>query len=145
MLSIEGTYNTITWNTNEATAFIIVDQPGTYSVTTEDANGCVGTDEITIVVKSGCGAIAVEIPKMFSPNDDARNDRWVIGGIENYSECTMKIFDDKGVGIFQQTGYPLEGWDGVHKNGRPVPDGVYYFILACPDRTPVTGAVTILR
>ncbi len=145
MLSIEGVYNTITWNTNETASFIIVSQPSTYSVTTEDANGCIGTDEITITERSGCGAIAIEIPKMFSPNDDARNDRWVIAGIENYGECTMKIFDDKGVGIFQQTGYPLEGWDGLHKNGRPVPDGVYYYILACPDKTPVTGAVTILR
>jgi gliding motility-associated-like protein len=145
MLSLEGTYTTITWNTNESTAFIIVDEPSTYSVTTEDANGCTGTNEITILTKSGCGAIEIEIPKMFSPNDDTRNDRWVIGGIENYTDCTMKIFDDKGVDIFQQTGYPLEGWDGLHKNGRPVPDGVYYFILGCPDRTPVSGAVTILR
>jgi gliding motility-associated-like protein len=145
MLSIEGVYNTITWNTNETASFIIVSQPSTYSVTTEDANGCIGMDEIIIAERSGCGGIAIEIPKMFSPNDDARNDRWVINGIENYGECTMKIFDDKGVGIFQQTGYPQEGWDGLHKNGRPVPDGVYYYILDCPDKTPVTGAVTILR
>jgi gliding motility-associated-like protein len=114
-------------------------------VATEDANGCTGFDEIILSLKSGCGAVEIEIPLMFSPNDDARNDRWVIGGIENYSECTMKIFDDKGVGIYQQTGYPLEGWDGFSKSGRPVPDGVYYFILGCPDRNPVTGAVTILR
>jgi gliding motility-associated-like protein len=145
MLSIEGTYTTITWNTNEASAFIIVNEPNTYNVITEDGNGCIGTDEITIGLRSGCGEIDIEIPKMFSPNNDTRNDRWVIEGIENYSECTMKIFDDKGVGIFQETGYPLEGWDGSHKNGRAMPDGVYYYILACPDRTPVTGSVTILR
>jgi gliding motility-associated-like protein len=145
MLSIEGDYKTITWNTNESSSFIIVTQPNIYSVLTEDANGCIGTDEIVISERSDCGGLAIEIPKMFSPNDDTRNDRWIITGIENYTECTMKIFDDKGVGIFQQTGYPQEGWDGLQKNGKPAPDGVYYYILACPDKTPVTGAVTILR
>jgi gliding motility-associated-like protein len=145
MLSIEGTYKTILWNTNEASTFIIVDTPATYTVTTEDMNGCTGVDEIVVAEKSNCGVVDLEIPLMFSPNDDTRNDRWIIGGIENYSDCTMRIFDDKGVGIYQQTGYPLAGWDGVNGAGRPVPDGVYYYILGCPDRTPVTGAVTILR
>ena len=145
MLSIEGTYNTITWSTNETSAFIIVEEPATYTVTTEDANGCPGADEIILARKANCGAVDIEIPLMFSPNDDTRNDRWVIGGIENYSECTMNIYDDKGVGIYEQTGYPSEGWDGVGGNGRPVPDGVYYYILGCPDRTPVTGAITVLR
>lgn len=145
MLSIEGAYTTITWSNNETTAFILITEPGTYSVATEDVNGCIGNDEIIIGQKAGCGDVLIEIPKMFSPNADTQNDRWVIGGIENYGECTMKIFDDKGVGIFQQTGYPVEGWDGLHKNGRPVPDGVYYFILVCPDKNPITGAITILR
>jgi gliding motility-associated-like protein len=145
MLSIEGAYSTITWNTNETAAFIIVEEPATYTVTTEDANGCTGEDEIILARKANCGAVDIEIPLMFSPNDDTRNDRWVIEGIENDSGCTMKIYDDKGVGIYQQTGYPPEGWDGVSGNGRPVPDGVYYYILGCPDSTPVTGAVTILR
>jgi gliding motility-associated-like protein len=145
MLSIEGPYTTITWSNNETSAFIIVEDPATYTVTTEDANGCAGADEIILASKSGCGSVDIEIPLMFSPNEDARNDRWIIGGIENYSECTMNIYDDKGVGIYQQTGYPSEGWDGVGRSGRQVPDGVYYYILGCPDRTPVTGAVTILR
>jgi gliding motility-associated-like protein len=145
MLSIEGTYTTVTWSNNETAAFILVTEPTTYTVVTEDANGCIGNDEIVIGQKSGCGDVEIEIPKMFSPNADARNDRWVIDGIENYSECTMKIYDDKGVGIFQETGYPTEGWDGSNKNGRPLPDGVYFFILVCPDKNPIMGAVTILR
>lgn len=145
MLTVEGIYTTITWNTNEVAEFIIVEEPNSYSVTTEDINGCIGMAEITIAAKSSCVTVAIEIPKMFSPNGDARNDRWVIDGIENYSECTMKIFDDKGVDIIEHEGYPLEGWDGLNRNGRPVPDGVYYYMFGCPDRTPMSGAVTILR
>ena len=144
MLSVAGTYSAITWSTEEATSFIVVDQPGTYSVTTEDSNGCGGSDDISINVRTGCGKIEIDAPNMFSPNGDTQNDRWVISGIENYSDCTMKIFDDKGVNIFQQTGYPVEGWDGLY-NGRLMPDGVYYYIFSCPDGKPKTGAVTIIR
>ncbi|HKY54071.1 MAG TPA: gliding motility-associated C-terminal domain-containing protein, partial [Anaerolineales bacterium] len=144
MLSIEGTYSTITWSTNETTAFIIVTQPGPYTVETEDSNGCIGNDDIAVAESAGCGSIELDIPNMFSPNGDTRNDRWVITGIEDYPECTMKIYDDKGVRIFQQTGYPAEGWDGVY-NGKSLPDGVYYYVFSCPAGKPKTGSVTILR
>ena len=144
ILSIEGTYSTITWNTGETAAFIVVAQPGPYSVTTEDSNGCAGNDDISIAETAGCGTLELEIPNMFSPNGDTRNDRWVISGVENYPECTMKIYDDKGVRVFQQTGYPVDGWDGVY-NGKSLPDGVYYYIFSCPDGKPKTGSVTMLR
>jgi gliding motility-associated-like protein len=144
MLSIAGTYSTITWNTGETAAFIIVSLPGPYTVTTEDSNGCVGNDDIAIAESAGCGTIELNIPNMFSPNGDTRNDRWVISGAEDYPECTMKIYDDKGVRIFQQTGYPAEGWDGVY-NGKSLPDGVYYYVFSCPEGKPKTGSVTIFR
>ena len=144
MLSIEGTYSTTTWSTGETTAFVVVSQPGPYSVTTEDSNGCVGNDEISITETAGCGTIELDIPNMFSPNGDTRNDRWVISGVESYPACTMKIYDDKGVRVFQQTGYPVEGWDGVY-NGKSLPDGVYYYVFSCPDEKPKSGSVTILR
>jgi len=144
MLSIEGTYSAITWNTGETAAFIIVSQPGPYTVTTEDAGGCAGNDDISIAETVGCGELELDIPNMFSPNGDTRNDRWVISGAEKYPTCTMKVYDDKGVRIFQQTGYPAEGWDGVY-NGKSMPDGVYYYVFSCPDGKPKTGSVTILR
>ena len=144
MLSLEGTYNTITWSTGETTTFIVVNQPGPYSVTTEDSNGCVGNDDIAIAETAGCGEIDLNIPNMFSPNGDTQNDRWVITGVEGYPQCTMKIYDDKGVRVFQQTGYPMEGWDGVY-NGKSLPDGVYYYVFSCPDGKPKSGSVTILR
>ena len=144
MLSIAGTYSTITWSTGETAAFIIVSQPGPYTVATEDSNGCVGNDDISIGEAVGCGTIELDIPNMFSPNGDTRNDRWVITGVENYPSCTMAVYDEKGVRIFQQTGYPIEGWDGIY-NGKALPDGAYYYVFSCPDVKPKTGSVTILR
>ena len=144
-LVVEGTYNTFDWSSGETAPFITIDRPGTYSVTTTDAGGCVGMDTITIEEPPGCGTINLDIPKMFSPNGDAKNDRWIISGVESYSRCTMKVYDDKGVNIYQQTGYPPEGWDGIF-NGRSLPDGVYYYIFSCPDSDrPLTGSVLIIR
>ena len=47
-LSIAGTFSSITWSTSETSASISVAQPGTYTVSTTDANGCPGNDDIVI-------------------------------------------------------------------------------------------------
>lgn len=47
-LSITGTFNAITWNTTETSASITVSQPGQYSVSTVDGNGCEATSQIDI-------------------------------------------------------------------------------------------------
>lgn len=48
MLSITGTFSSISWSTSETTSSITVNQPGTYTVTTTDGNGCTGNSTLTI-------------------------------------------------------------------------------------------------
>jgi gliding motility-associated-like protein len=145
-LSVAGTFATYQWNTSATTASIDVSTPGDYSVTTTDANGCVGNASITLTTKSDCptGSTILEFPLVFTPNGDVQNDRWVIPGIENYNECTMNIFDGRGRRVFQVTGYPVEGWDGTF-DGKEVPEGTYYFVFGCPAGTPSSGSVLIVR
>lgn len=49
-LTIAGTFASILWSNSENTNTVSV-APGTYSVTTVDANGCAGEDEIIITLK----------------------------------------------------------------------------------------------
>ncbi|MGC3945183.1 MAG: FG-GAP-like repeat-containing protein [Chryseolinea sp.] len=144
VLTLNNSYPSAVWSNGASGISISVDQPGNYSVNTTDANGCKGIDDIEIILKSDCGEVVVLIPNMFSPNGDTRNDRWVIPGLETHQNCTMSVFDDKGVRVFRQSEYPNDGWDGSF-NGKPLPDGVYYYYLACPDSKPKTGSVTIVR
>ncbi|MEJ7646086.1 MAG: FG-GAP-like repeat-containing protein [Chryseolinea sp.] len=143
-LTVTGDYSAINWNTGETGSVITVTQPGSYTIETQDATGCTGVAEISIGLKPGCGSVTIAIPNMFSPNGDFRNDRWVIPEVDKYLECTMNIFDDKGVSVFKQKGYPIEGWDGSY-NGKLLPDGVYYYLFACPSGRPLTGSVLIIR
>ena len=135
---------TVNWSNGVTAATTSVNEPGTYSVNTVDANGCKGVSELVLALSDNCGVIEILIPNMFSPNGDTRNDRWVIEGLDVYQNCTVNVFDDKGVSVYKQSSYPMEGWDGSF-NGKSLPDGVYYYVLSIPDRKPMTGSVTILR
>lgn len=145
-LSVAGNFTTYQWNNTATTASIEVSDPGDYSVTTTDANGCVGNASIILTTKTDCptGSTDLAFPLVFTPNGDVQNDRWVIPGIENYNDCTMNIFDGRGRRIFQVTGYPVEGWDGTF-DGKEVPDGTYYFVFGCPTGKPTSGSVLIVR
>lgn len=48
ILSVNDTFETIEWSNNDTNSSTTVTEPGTYSVTTTDANGCPGEDEIII-------------------------------------------------------------------------------------------------
>jgi gliding motility-associated-like protein len=145
-LSVIGAFNTFIWNTGSTTASIQVTEPDTYTVITTDANGCIGNAQTILTEKPGCEEGAegdsYTIPKVFTPNGDLSNDMWII--VPSVQECTMNIFDGRGRRIFETKNFPDSGWDGF-ANGKLVPDGTYYYVLACPSAKPVTGSVLIVR
>ncbi len=50
-LSLAGNFSTINWSTGETTNAIVVLQPGVYTVSTQDQNGCIGNGTIEILSK----------------------------------------------------------------------------------------------
>ena len=50
-LSITGSYTSTTWSNGATGSSITINQPGTFSIVTLDANGCTGNDEIIIDAK----------------------------------------------------------------------------------------------
>jgi gliding motility-associated-like protein len=147
-LSLNGTFNSIEWFAQGASIStsptVEITQPDAYSVTVTHANGCMGTNEITIDPSTNCEVVTLVVPNMFSPNGDGQNDHWQVGGIESVPDCTMKVFDDRGTTLLEKKGYDTMGWDGTY-NGKMLPDGVYFYILTCPDMKPVRGSVLIVK
>lgn len=47
-LTVEGGYDTYNWNTGETTENILISQGGAYSITVSNADGCNGSDIITV-------------------------------------------------------------------------------------------------
>jgi gliding motility-associated-like protein len=113
----------------------------TYTVTGAFTEGCSAQATVTVLVD--VSEINIQIPLAFSPNGDEANQKWEIQGIENYPDCTMNVFDSRGKRIYQKKGYDNQ-WDGTY-DGKPVPNGTYYYVFGCPNLKPLTGSVLIFR
>lgn len=113
----------------------------TYTVTVTDVNGCRGSDTMHVFIYP-----QIFIPNGFSPNTDGKNDFWVIDNIQQFTDCTVEIFNRWGEPLFYSKGY-TNLWDGKYK-GKDLPVGTYYYVInlnhpAFP--TPYTGPLTIFR
>jgi gliding motility-associated-like protein len=83
-------------------------------------------------------------PTAFTPNNDGQNDFFVIPCLQNTKEkAAITIFNRWGSLVFETDNY-ISDWDGTHKN-RPLPDGVYFYILQIEGKTPQNGSIEIKR
>lgn len=111
------------------------------------------------------------IPNVFTPNGDGRNDYFSIQG-NGLRSAEVSIFNRWGAKIFSKTydistftydnTTPAGGgdyknyimWDGTNKNGNKVDDGVYFYVLKpvgmdgnsiTPKTGKLSGSVTIMK
>jgi len=88
------------------------------------------------------------IPNFVSPNGDGLNDVFEIECAPDFSEMEVLIYNRWGNMVwFSEHGY-LNDWGGTWlKNGKPLPDGTYYYVVRyneflIPDRS---GDLLLLR
>ncbi|HEX6168502.1 MAG TPA: YCF48-related protein [Chitinophagaceae bacterium] len=132
---------------NNANTFSPIAKPSvttTYTMTVRNTDNCTSTDDVKITVLPYC----VKVMNAFSPNGDGANDRWIV---TNGAGCTNRIkaavFNRYGHQVYINENYQ-NNWDGTF-NGKPVPDGTYYYAITyffINGRTAIVkGDVTILR
>lgn len=107
---------------------------GMYSVVVTDANGC--TARATITLKQ---PMVLEMPSGISPNNDDKNDFFVVRGIEAYPENELRVFNRWGNLVYQKNNYANE-WKGENNQDNPLPDGTYFVIF---DAFTSDGAITL--
>ncbi|MEO0789204.1 MAG: gliding motility-associated C-terminal domain-containing protein, partial [Bacteroidota bacterium] len=121
-----------------------------YQLTIIDANGCVLTDEVSVLVDKAQNVYA---PNSFSPNEDGVNDRFTIyGGPDVVVVRQLRIFNRWGDEIFVAENIPPNdlsvGWDGRF-NDRMVDIGVYLFMAEVQffdgRTTVISGEIAVLR
>ncbi|GCC53029.1 PKD domain-containing protein [Chryseotalea sanaruensis] len=144
VLRVNDGFSSITWSNGEITQEITITEPALLFVTTIDANGCEGSGSLEITQVADCSEPEIIIPNMFSPNGDNQNDNWIVAGIEGISDCEMKVFDERGMRVYEKKGFEPTGWDGTF-NGKIVPSGTYYYVFTCPGRKAMTGSVLIVK
>jgi gliding motility-associated-like protein len=103
-------------------------------ITVTDTNGnqsiCMFNVEITCEDE-------LQIPEFISPNEDGKNDTWIITGIEAYPNNGVKVFNRYGVLVYETKNYD-NTWGGessvgyIFQTGKSdgvLPDGTYYYQL----------------
>ncbi len=73
--------------------------------------------ELELVTKEG-----------FSPNNDGLNERFEFKGLSLFESNKLFIYNREGQAVYSSENYQND-WDGKANNGKPAPDGVYYFTL----------------
>jgi gliding motility-associated-like protein/uncharacterized repeat protein (TIGR01451 family) len=103
---------------------------GIYKFIRTNASGCVDTVQITVVPK------IVDIPSVFTPNGDGKNDTFIVPGLLSFPGSQLLIFNRWGNEVYHSNNYQ-NTWDG---NG--LSEGTYYYVL---NKKELTGNFTTFK
>jgi gliding motility-associated-like protein len=109
-------------------------------------NGCKGTDSVRVkVVHPEIIEDCLVFYNVITPNGDGVNDKWIIDCIENFPENNVIIFNIWGDKIISFKNYDNtdQVWAGTNQNGRPLPDGTYYYVLSIKNGGTFTGWILL--
>lgn len=107
---------------NSTDASIRPTQSGEYKLRLTDANGCVGSDSINIIIIE----CFEEFTNVITPNGDGLNDR-VRMASSDFDDFEMSVVNRWGQVVFRTTD-PLLGWGGETENGVQLVEAGDYFI-----------------
>lgn len=87
--------------------------------------------------------MAVKVPNVFTPNNDGKNDRFVISGLENYAANEITIINRWGSSVYEKKNYAND-WTA---NG--LSDGTYFYVLRVrttnSEWQDIKGYLTVIR
>ena len=91
--------------------------------------------------------LTLEIPNVFTPNNDGANDFFTINS-SGVKEIALQMFNRWGEKLYEFTG-PKASWDGLAANGAKVPEGTYFYFVKATgfDNTKIEkhGSVNLFR
>ncbi|MEZ5041482.1 MAG: gliding motility-associated C-terminal domain-containing protein [Saprospiraceae bacterium] len=102
----------------------------TYEVTILDANGCMLVDSLEVLLAND-PIESIKRINLITPNNDGKNDILEFKGVEKFGPNKLEIYNRWGSLVYQKVNYQLddERFDGT-KNGKKLPAGNYYYVLA---------------
>ena len=132
-----GTYN---WQDGSTNSSYTINQEGTYSVTLS-LNACVAKDTV-IVTEENC-FMNIELPNIFTPNNDGLNDLFTPITIDGVTITRTVIYNRWGRKVFE-TDNPLIKWGGEKES-----DGSYFWVVNYSDESgmvkTLNGYLALIR
>lgn len=88
--------------------------------------------------------VVLDIPNVFTPNEDGINDHWIIKGLEVFEgqQSSIQVFDRQQIMVFEQKSADQFVWNGKWL-GRPVPTTTYWYVITLPDGRLYKGWVVV--
>ena len=96
----------------------------TYVVTVTDAYQCQASDSVTVTVIEN----TLVVQNVLTPGSNGENDTWKIENLDLFGPNVVKVFNRTGEEVYVAINYQ-NNWRGLHKNGKQLPDGVYYYVI----------------
>lgn len=109
-------------------------------------DGCNSTDtsDVYVLTVSAEACESILIANLVTPNNDEKNDTWLIEDIEEYPAISVKIYNRFGKEIYTNAQYD-NSWDATFQ-GKALQDGTYYYVLTMEGNSKVfKGAINVLR
>lgn len=132
------------WLDGSVNSSVFIEEPGEYWV--EISNHCGWIRDTFNVEMYTCGS-SVEMPNVFSPNNDGYNDVYHPVAHEHIVEFHLVIFNRWGNVVYECLDVN-SGWDGTI-NGDSASEGVYFWKIqysdAVGDNFNEQGSLTLLR
>lgn len=95
-------------------------------------------DSVTITVQD------LIIPTLITPNNDGRNEYFLVRGLQSRGKTELVIFNRRGERVFINEDYDNR-WNGVDYNGNPLPDDTYFFLIRPENGKARTGFIVIRK
>jgi gliding motility-associated-like protein len=113
----------------------------TYVVTGSNAEGCERNASFFIGIE---GTYALDPTNILTPDQDGKNDTWVVWNIHIFPGNQVSVYDRAGKRVFTMEDYTND-WTGTYQ-GSPLANGVYYYVVE-PGAgiKPLKGSLTIIR
>ena len=108
--------------------------------------GCnsMDTSEVYILNAHQDACDRIVVANLLTPNNDTKNDTWLIDNLESLPALDVKIFNRLGKEIYANPNYD-NSWNGEYQ-GTPLPDGTYYYVIKVEGSDRVlTGPVNLMK
>lgn len=106
---------------------------------------CESSDDVLVRYRGEYSPPEVfEIPNGFTPNNDGKNDFFVIKGLEKYSAARLRIFNRWGSRIFEDNNY-RNNWNGTNMSEEKLVDDTYFYTLEVPQKGSFSGFVILKK
>lgn len=86
----------------------------------------------------------VEIPNVFSPNGDNKNDLFEIKFLLDQPTKELTIYNRWGVKVYENLNYDNK-WDGKSQNGQELAEGTYFYTFNATGSENKRGVISLFR